>query len=250
MKTLLSTAAIAALLIAATGCTNTYDNGPQSLSGDASSESTAGYISEGDLGPPRPGAMAGNFGQQIGSTPAPDDRNAVAVNDEVNRQAVNAADKVTAETITDDLFVTKATIGGMYEVQAGQLALQKSQTQNIRDIANKIVTDHTAANEKLKALANQKGMTLPTSLDAKHQAMYDKLNGLDGTAFDSEFTTQQIAAHQKAVALFQAQAAGGKDADLKKFASDTVTTLQGHLDMLTRKSNEKLNVGSTPVMPK
>lgn len=132
---------------------------------------------------------------------------------------------------TDQNFVMKAASGGMAEVQAAQLAQQKSQNPKVKDFASTMITDHTQANQQLTSLAEQKGVTVPTTLDSKDQKQLDKLSKLNGSAFDKAYIKGQIKDHETMIKLFQKEAKSGKDADLKSFADQTVPVLQKHLDM-------------------
>src|SRR5216110_2197491 len=82
---------------------------------------------------------------------------------------------VITQASIQDSFMTKAAQDGMTEVALGNLALQKSQNEQVRSFAQQIVTDHTSANQELTALAASKNVTLPTDIDTKHRSMVDKL---------------------------------------------------------------------------
>jgi len=93
------------------------------------------------------------------------------------------------------------------------------------------VDDHSKANDKLKAIASQKGIDLPSDIGAKNQALYDRLAKLSGAAVDKTYMQYMASDHKKDVAEFQKEATSGKDADVKSFASSTLPTLQEHLRM-------------------
>jgi putative membrane protein len=131
----------------------------------------------------------------------------------------------------DQHFVMKAASAGMAEVQAAQLAQQKSQDQKVKDFAQKMITDHTANNQQLASLAQQKGLTVPTTLDAKDQKQLDALSKLDGSKFDRMYMKDQVKDHQMVLKLMQHEAQSGQDADLKAFATQTTPVIQQHLDM-------------------
>jgi putative membrane protein len=130
-----------------------------------------------------------------------------------------------------DSFMKDAAASGMAEVMLGNLALQKSQNEQVRSFAQQMVADHTAANGELASLAASKSVTLPTEPDAKHKSAMDKLNGLSGTEFDKAFMKQMVKDHEAAVRLFSKEAEKGDDADTKAFAAKTLPTLQNHLQM-------------------
>jgi putative membrane protein len=133
---------------------------------------------------------------------------------------------------TDHKFVMEAAVGGMEEVQLGQLAAQKAMDPEVKNFGQHMVDDHSKANTQLMQLASQKGLTPPTTLPANKQKDMDKLNSLSGAAFDKAYIDMMVKDHKKDVAEFQKQAKNGKDADLKSFAATTLPTLQNHLKMV------------------
>lgn len=132
----------------------------------------------------------------------------------------------------DSRFIDKAASAGMAEVQEAQLAQQKSQDPKIKDFAQTMITDHTAANQQLAAIAQKKGVTVPASLDAKDQKELDKLQNLSGAKFDRAYMKGEAKDHQAVLKLLQKEEKDGKDADLKSFATQTIPTIQKHIDLV------------------
>jgi putative membrane protein len=124
-------------------------------------------------------------------------------------------------------FIEKAAAGGMLEVAWGKLAQAKSQNGDVKSYAAMLEKDHGAANDELKALADKKGVKLPTTLPAKEQKELDKLS--KAKRFDEDFTEENVKDHKKDVKEFEKAAKGAKDPDVKAFASKTLPTLQAHL---------------------
>lgn len=129
----------------------------------------------------------------------------------------------------DKSFVMKAAQGGMAEVELGNLAKEKAQSEEVKQFAQRMVDDHGKANEELKSIAQQKGITLPTSLPAKEQKTKDKLSNLSGEQFDRAYMQHMVMDHKKDVAEFKKASNNCKDNDIKQFASNTLPTLQDHL---------------------
>jgi len=94
-----------------------------------------------------------------------------------------------------------------------------------------MVDDHSKANQELKTLATNKGVTLPTALDKKCQEVYDKLTKLRGSEFDKEYMRHMVEDHEKDVAKFQSASKNLQDPDLKAWALKTLPTLNEHLRM-------------------
>jgi len=134
-------------------------------------------------------------------------------------------------TATDSTFVTKAAQGGMAEVKLGQLAEQKAMSPDVKNFGQTMVTDHTKANDELKALASSKGITLPSEIDSKDQATYDRLSKLSGAEFDRAYMKDMVSDHKTDVGEFKRQAVRGADVDLKAWAAKTLPTLEHHLQM-------------------
>jgi putative membrane protein len=155
--------------------------------------------------------------------------------------------KTQSSGMADQAFVKEAALGGMAEVDLGQLASTKATDEKVKAFAQKMVTDHSKANDELKTLASSKQMMVPTALDAKHQATHDRLAKMSGSAFDRAYVTDMVADHRKDVADFKHQAMAAKDPDVKAFAAKTLPTLQEHLTMIEDLSKQ---IGSAGAMSK
>jgi len=142
---------------------------------------------------------------------------------------VGAPDATAKLSRTDKTFVEKASLGGMAEVQEGQLAQNQAQSAEVKAFGQHMVADHTAAGQKLKSIVDAEGVAAPSDLDKADQKQIDALQKKNGAGFDKQYVKDQLAAHKKTVALFQKEASSGSDPQLKQFASDTLPTLQHHL---------------------
>jgi putative membrane protein len=131
----------------------------------------------------------------------------------------------------DKEFMTKAAIGGMAEVMMGQMASTKATDAGVKTFGNRMVTDHSKANDELKSLAAQKGMVLPTDVDAEHKEKSDKMSQKSGKDFDKAYMADMVEDHEKDVSEFQKASQNAADPDLKAWATKTLPTLQDHLKM-------------------
>jgi putative membrane protein len=117
----------------------------------------------------------------------------------------------------------------MFEVQAGHIALKNASAPEVRELAQRIVNDHTKAGDKLKAITG--GANEPAKLDSKHQKEIDKLSKLSGNEFDRRYSEMMVSDHKKDIKAFEKEAEHGKDAQVKQFAAETVPVLKDHLSM-------------------
>jgi putative membrane protein len=133
----------------------------------------------------------------------------------------------------DASFYKNAAEGGISEVDAGHLAQDKGNSQKVKDFGAMMVKDHSAANEKLQALASSKNVTLPTTASVGQMATKAKLDVLSGDTFDKSYVKGQISAHRDTIALFRKEISSGQDADAKAFATATLPTIKAHLKAIT-----------------
>ena len=139
----------------------------------------------------------------------------------------------------DRTFAQKAAEGGLAEVALGQLAQQNADSQQVKDFGQKMVTDHSAANQELQQIAQQENLTLPTEPDSKDQALQKRLSAMKGSAFDAAYARDMVKDHQQDVADFKREAQSGKDPALKAFAQKTLPVIQEHLQMAEAVSTHK-----------
>lgn len=142
---------------------------------------------------------------------------------------------MTSDTVTpkidDKRFAKDAAVGAMMDVELGKLAAQKASRDDIKQFGQKMVEDHTKANDQLKQLAGKENISLPDSLDSRHQSRVDKLSKLSGEDFDKAFVKDQLKDQQAQVRQFTDESQNGTDPNVKAFASNMLPTLQQHVEL-------------------
>jgi putative membrane protein len=133
--------------------------------------------------------------------------------------------------VNDSKFVKDAAEGGMAEVELGKLAAQKGSSPDVKQFGQKMVDDHTKANDQLKQIASSENINIPDSLSSKQQSELNKLSKLSGPKFDKAYIKGEVKDHKKDISEFQDEAQGGSKAAVKQFASQTLPTLQQHLSL-------------------
>ena len=128
-------------------------------------------------------------------------------------------------------FLMDAAMGGLMEVELGRVAAQQGTSEAVKQFGQRMVDDHSKANQELMTLATSKGITLPTTLDDKHREHVTKMSAMSGADFDREYSKMMLSDHRKDVSEFEKESTRGTDADLKAFATKTLPTLKEHLKM-------------------
>jgi putative membrane protein len=134
-------------------------------------------------------------------------------------------------TAADKKFANTAAMDGLYEVAAGKLAAEKATSPDVKKFGQRMVDDHSKANDELMKIAADKGMKAPTDMGSKNKSKMDKLSGQSGADFDKSYIKNMVSDHKTDVAAFKKEADKGKDPELKAFAGKTLPTLQEHLKM-------------------
>ena len=167
------------------------------------------------------------------------------------KQAATKTGQAQAGAAGQKQFVQRMLMSNAAEIQFGKMGAEKGTNDEVKKFAQMMVTHHTQANEDLMPLAKQHGLDEPAKLDAKHQAVADRLAKLEGAAFDREFMTVMVTSHRETVAQVRPMAgttgtegkgtatgttgatsgtaAGGTIQDAKQYAAKALPTIQDHL---------------------
>ena len=173
------------------------------------------------------GAMAQNTGT-TGTTATNRDTTANSTSSAASTRA-GTAGKVTSG---DQKMMRDIAHANLSEIAAGKLALEKSQSDDVKSFAQKMIDDHTKAQQELQTLADGKGVKLPAEPDAKHKAMAKMMSALKGDAFDKRYLKQGgLNDHENAHKLLERVEAKAKDADLQAYAAKTITAVDQHLSL-------------------
>jgi putative membrane protein len=143
----------------------------------------------------------------------------------------------------DRTFVVTVLKNGAAEAELGKLAIQKATRADVKQFAQRMVDDHTKAGDKLKMLAQAKGIAIPGDIDPKAKALHDQLSKLSGEGFDRRYMEAMLADHRQAADEFRRELTNGRDNDIKAFAADTLPTIEEHLNMAI--ASNKLPIGTS-----
>lgn len=146
------------------------------------------------------------------------------------------ASMAAGKSISDQDFVTKASIANKFEIDSSNIALEKSNNSSVKEFAQRMVDDHTkTADDMEKALQSSKSnVKAAENLDDEHQKLIDQLQSATASDFDNKYLTMQRDAHKKAIMLFNNYSQNGQDNTLKGFAENTLPVLRDHQKHLSQ----------------
>ena len=132
----------------------------------------------------------------------------------------------------DSTFAVNVAQSSIGEVQLGELASHNAGDPVLKAFGRQMADDHRKINDQLTAIAAGRNMTLPATMTAKQQALYDKLQNLTGRDFDKAYIAGMVKEHEQDVGEFRREVNRGQDDRIKFFASETLPVLEGHLQKI------------------
>lgn len=169
-----------------------------------------------------PGLMISPLQAQTGDNPD-------LISQERNSITQTESSNLAAE---DRQFIAAAALVGMAEIEMARLAQRKSSSERIKQFAQHMIDDHTDAHNELTQVASSRGVTLPVLPAAEDREMIDRMQELDGAAFDRMYIEQAgLKAHTRMEELFQKAALESNDSDLKTFAAAMLPVIRQHLQV-------------------
>jgi putative membrane protein len=153
------------------------------------------------------------------------------------------------QQILDKQFVRTAAEDGLADVKLGTLAVEKGEP-DVKEAAQKMVDDHTAMNKEMDAVADALGVMLPKKVNKDAQAEYDKLKGLSGKDFDTEYLTFVVKAHRQNLHAFYMEASVAADPDLQTQVIKDMGMMHQHLGLIAKAATaEGITLPPRPARP-
>ena len=168
------------------------------------------------------------YGNTTSTAPATDTSTTAVGSTNTSTSGTPAATGTVSDKDKD--FITDTGKAGKAEVDVAQDAVTHAQNADVKAFAQKLVDDHTKANNELSQLAATKGVTLPSEIQGTMKEAKERLLKLTGRNFDQAFIKQMIDDHTHTIKEFEDESKlAGADADVKKWVDDTLPALRDHL---------------------
>lgn len=165
---------------------------------------------------------------QTGSTPATGSQ----VNQQPSMRDSLGAPGETGQQMLDKQFMRTAMENGLADIKLGTLALQKG-GPDVKDLAQKMIDDHTALNKEMAEVADQLSVMLPKKMSKDGQKEYDKLNALSGKDFDTEYVTYLVKSHYLDLHAFHQEASVAADPELSAQIVKAMGMMHQHLGLIS-----------------
>jgi putative membrane protein len=176
---------------------------------------------------------------QVGQQPSSPAGQTPGQNNPAMDSQMNAMNAPGQPSPTDKMFVKKALQGGMAEVQLGQLTLQKSNNDQVKQFAQRMIDDHTKLGDEMKPVAQQLGVSDPNGVSKKDKTTIAKLQALSGPAYDEAYIRDMVKDHKQDLSDFQTEASSGQDQTVKDAANQGSKVIAQHLQMIQQLAKDQ-----------
>lgn len=144
-----------------------------------------------------------------------------ANSENLNKDEEKAADKL-----------VHAYSANLFEIKAAENASMNAVTDDVKRLSAMLVEAHGKMNEDVKALAESKGVMLPSDLTEEQRKDLEKLAEKTGIDYDKAFTDKMKNKHEDALKFYEKTAEKCDDPQVKNWASATAPEVRSHLDMV------------------
>jgi putative membrane protein len=134
----------------------------------------------------------------------------------------------------DQAFIRELASDNLLEIRLGELAQRKATDPEAKQYGQRMVTDHTKANQELLNVASRGGLTFKPGLGHRHEAKIDRLQKVDKKGFDRAYATMMIQNHNDDVSYLENEGRSAHSAPVRNYASGTLPMFQEHLNMAKR----------------
>jgi putative membrane protein len=129
----------------------------------------------------------------------------------------------------DRSFISTAAEANLAEIDMAKLVGQKSTDPAVKDFANRMITDHTQASQKLATVAETDGVKLPTEESAAERNKKSELQRLSGAQLNEAYLRSELQGHKETISAFENEIEHGQNQETKNYTEQTLPTLQDHI---------------------
>ena len=139
-------------------------------------------------------------------------------------QAAEPAQPLNAD---EQAFLARAQNDNASQIAMAKLALTKSTTPHVIDLANTIIQERTALGARMAQL--QPGASEQTHQAVDNNPMMNRMQSLNGDTFDKTFASAAVRNHCRMISAYEAMKMNAINPAMKNFAHEAIPALRGNL---------------------
>jgi putative membrane protein len=146
----------------------------------------------------------------------------------------NAGPNNSMQSFADQSFIHKTMEDNVAQEQMGQLAAQKSQSDDVKQFGEKMAQIHEQLTNQLMPVAKKLGVDAPKQPSKKDRQEIEKMQSLSGQDFDAAFIRAMLKDQRDDLKEFQDEAQGAQDPNVQQLAKMDEPVLNQHLEILEK----------------
>ncbi|WP_327326674.1 DUF4142 domain-containing protein [Streptomyces sp. NBC_01210] len=135
-------------------------------------------------------------------------------------------------TATDRDFLVKVRLAGLWELPAGQQAIERAPTKAIKDAGDHLIVGHTDLDKRARDVAAKLSIELPNQPNEQQQGWLQELSAASGEEYERKFANLLRNAHGKVFALIAQVRHTTRNTLIRQLATDANQTVLDHITML------------------
>ncbi|ATL31231.1 DUF4142 domain-containing protein [Streptomyces formicae] len=130
-----------------------------------------------------------------------------------------------------DLLV-KVRLAGLWEIPAGQQAVERAPTEAVKEAGDHLIVGHTDLDRRVRSAAAQLGVELPSQPTAQQRGWLQELTDASGETYQRKFANLLRASHGKVFAVIAQVRDSTRNSLVRQLATDSNQTVLDHITML------------------
>ncbi|MFD3972834.1 DUF4142 domain-containing protein [Streptomyces cyaneofuscatus] len=151
---------------------------------------------------------------------------------EANLNASSVATQWGPLSATDRDFLVKVRLAGLWELPAGQQAIERAPSEATKAAGDHLVVGHTDLDRRARDVAAKLGVELPNQPTEQQQVWLNELTAASGDEYERKFANILRAAHGKVFGLIGQVRHTTRNTLIRQLASDANQTVLDHITML------------------
>lgn len=158
------------------------------------------------------------------------------------------SDKGTGEVSAADRdFVVKVRLAGLWEIPAGNMAVEKSKDKRVQAVGKAIAAQHVTLDKLDISVAKKLGLALPAVPNDQQQGWLAEMESANSTTFDQIFIDRLRAAHGNIFPAIGTIRSSTRNDSVRKLAQEANQFVMTHMTLL--ESSGLVQYGALPTAP-
>ncbi|MGW0732729.1 DUF4142 domain-containing protein [Streptomyces sp. NPDC002851] len=151
---------------------------------------------------------------------------------EANLEASSVPTRWGPLSATDRDFLVKVRLAGLWELPAGQQAIDRAPTEAIAAAGDHLVVGHADLDRRVREVAARLGVELPNQPTDEQQGWLTELTAARGVTYERKFANILRNSHGKVFSLIAEVRHTTRNTLVRQLASDANQTVLDHITML------------------